>query len=64
MIQNHKGYAAETPSSIGGLQKWTNHSHPQVLISSISVPRTEAGGGKGGGKYYMRVDTTGPAEAL
>lgn len=64
LIQDHKGYVAGTPRSNGGLQKWTNPTYDQVLISSISVPRTEASGGKGQREIcgYITADMTGPAE--
>lgn len=64
MIQD-KCYVAGTLRSTGGLQKWTNPTYCQVLISNISVPRTEAGRRKGKKKIqgYIIVEMTGRAEA-
>lgn len=64
MIPDSQGHMAGVPRSTGGLQKWKNPTHHQVLSTVSKFPKQRMVGEAGGrGIFgYFAVDMSGPAE--
>lgn len=64
MIPDSQGHMAGVPRSTGGLQKWKNPTHHQVLSTVSKFPKQRMVGEAGGrGIFgYFAVDMGGPAE--